>query len=193
MSVTHNADGDSGTDTELTDAERLAAILADDDRRDLLLARIPQQSIGLTAAEWADRIGVDDVDELLITALEWELRSDGRTLCGLQYVAEHERLTDAAFIDQAAAFVAATATSIDHGVDLWAERDQSRDYRDRALGMIADAHEGYLCELCTLPQSARYRLPDDTCVCATHADALESGEWDGEEHAIGPITTEGGR
>lgn len=49
----------------------------------------------------------------------------------------------------------------------------------------------YLCELCSYPSEASWRLEDgDTLICTTHANALENGSWDGTEHEITAITGE---
>ena len=60
---------------------------------------------------------------------------------------------------------------------------------ERALADLwADRHDCYLCELCTLPSSAKYRAGQgDMVVCTTHANALESGEWNGEEWEVEPL------
>lgn len=46
-----------------------------------------------------------------------------------------------------------------------------------------------LCELCWNDHTATFRDDEGRAVCGTHANALEAGSWDGDEHELEPIDT----
>jgi hypothetical protein len=73
----------------------------------------------------------------------------------------------------------------------WALHDPALELADpddpitAALLEIHDAaRDEHLCERCTLPQTAHYRLADGTCLCQVHADNL-AGDTDADD--IQPI------